>query len=142
MPQTYDRILKSGRGFTPGGLAETSIGGRDVKIAAIGAAGDAGEVIDCGGLVVLPGAIDTQVHFREPGLEQKEDLESGSRAAVLGGITGVFEMPNTKPNTDTADALADKLKRAAGRMWRSEEHTSEIQSLMRNPYAGFCWKKK
>src|SRR3546814_9129458 len=86
-------------------------------IAAIGAAGDAGEVIDCGGLVVLPGAIDTQVHFREPGLEQKEDLESGSRAAVLGGITGVFEMPNTKPNTDTADALADKLKRAAGRMW-------------------------
>src|SRR3546814_20249697 len=50
-------------------------------------------------------------------LEQKEDLESGSRAAVLGGITGVFEMPNTKPNTDTADALADKLKRAAGRMW-------------------------
>src|SRR3546814_846084 len=117
MPQTYDLILKNGRVFTPGGLAETSIGVRDGKIAAIGAAGDAGEVIDCGGLVVLPGAIDTQVHFREPGLEQKEDLESGSRAAVLGGITGVFEMPNTKPNTDTADALADKLKRAAGRMW-------------------------
>src|SRR3546814_20132831 len=88
---------------------------RDGKIAAIGAAGDAGEVIDCGGLVVLPGAIDTQVHFREPGLEQKEDLESGSRAAVLGGITGVFEMPNTKPNTDTAAALAAQLKRAAGR---------------------------
>lgn len=117
MPQTYDLILKNGRVFTPGGLAETSIGVRDGRIAAIGASGDAGEVIDCAGLVVLPGAIDTQVHFREPGLEQKEDLESGSRAAVLGGITGVFEMPNTKPNTDTADALADKLKRAAGRMW-------------------------
>src|SRR3546814_2838729 len=75
MPQTYDLILKNGRVFTPGGLAETSIGVRDGKIAAIGAAGDAGEVIDCGGLVVLPGAIDTQVHFREPGLEQKVDLE-------------------------------------------------------------------
>src|SRR3546814_19544287 len=90
------------------------MGVRDGKIAAIGAAGDAGEVIDCGGLVVLPGAIDTQVHFREPGLEQKEDLESGSRAAVLGGITGVFEMPNTKPNPDTDDALADRKSVVTG----------------------------
>jgi dihydroorotase len=61
--------------------------------------------------------IDTQVHFREPGLEAKEDLESGSRAAVLGGVTAVFEMPNTKPNTDSADAVNDKLARAKDRMW-------------------------
>ncbi len=61
--------------------------------------------------------IDSQVHFREPGLEHKEDLESGSRAAVMGGVTAVFEMPNTKPNTDTAERVADKLARAHHRMW-------------------------
>lgn len=117
MPQTYDLILKNGHVFTPGGLVETNVGVKEGRIAGLGVSGDAGEVIDCTGLTVLPGAIDTQVHFREPGLEQKEDLESGSRAAVLGGITGVFEMPNTKPNTDSPQALADKLKRAQGRMW-------------------------
>ena len=61
---------------------------------------------------MLPGVIDSQVHFREPGLEHKEDLETGSRAAVLGGVTAVFEMPNTKPLTTTAEALADKVLRA------------------------------
>ncbi len=64
----------------------------------------------------MPGVIDTQVHFREPGLEWKEDLETGSRAAVLGGVVAVFEMPNTEPTTTDPDALADKLSRAAGRM--------------------------
>lgn len=114
---TYDLILKNGRAFTPGGVVEADIGVTAGRIAGIGVAGDAGETIDCTGLMILPGVIDTQVHFREPGLEAKEDLESGSRAAVLGGVTGVFEMPNTKPNTDTAEALADKLTRANGRMW-------------------------
>src|SRR3546814_12090499 len=107
----------NGRVFTPGGLVDADIGVRGDKIAGIGVSGDAGEVIDCTGLTILPGAIDTQVHFREPGLEHKEDLETGSRAAVLGGITGLFEMPNTKPTTDSAEALADKVKRAEGRMW-------------------------
>jgi dihydroorotase len=93
------------------------IGVRDGKIVGIGVSGDAGETIDCTGLNILPGVIDTQVHFREPGLEAKEDLESGSRAAVLGGVTSVFEMPNTRPNTDSAGALADKLARAENRMW-------------------------
>jgi len=65
---------------------------------------------------VLPGVIDTQVHFREPGLEWKEDLETGSRGAVLGGVVAVFEMPNTEPTTTDADAMADKLARAKGRM--------------------------
>ncbi len=58
-------------------------------------------VIDCTGLHILPGVIDTQVHFREPGLEHKEDLASGSLSAVMGGVTGVFEMPNTNPLTTT-----------------------------------------
>ena len=64
----------------------------------------------------LPGVIDTQVHFREPGLEWKEDLETGSRAAALGGVVAVFEMPNTNPQTTTAEALADKVARAHHRM--------------------------
>ncbi|MFC3713471.1 dihydroorotase [Sphingoaurantiacus capsulatus] len=117
--QTFDMILRGGGVYTPGGLTECDVAVSGGKIAALlpRGAGSAGETVDCTGLTVLPGAIDTQVHFREPGLEHKEDLESGSRAAVLGGITGLFEMPNTKPNTDTADALNDKLGRAKGRMW-------------------------
>ncbi len=114
---SYDLILKHGTVWTPSGPVETSVGVRDGKIVGLGVSGDANEVIDCTGLMVLPGVIDSQVHFREPGLEAKEDLESGSRAAVLGGVTAVFEMPNTKPNTDSAEALADKLNRARDRMW-------------------------
>ncbi len=64
----------------------------------------------------MPGVIDTQVHFREPGMEWKEDLETGSQAAVMGGVVAVFEMPNTIPNTTNADIFADKLKRAHHRM--------------------------
>lgn len=113
----YDLILKNGTVWTPGGPVQTSVGVRGGKIVELGVSGDAAQVIDCTGLTVLPGVIDTQVHFREPGLEAKEDLESGSRAAVLGGVTAVFEMPNTKPNTDSAKALEEKLRRAENRMW-------------------------
>ena len=67
------------------------------------------------GLHVLPGIIDSQVHFREPGLTHKEDLETGTRAAILGGVTTIFEMPNTNPPTTTKEAFADKLQRAQGR---------------------------
>ncbi len=114
---TFDLKLVGGTVHLPSGPARLDVGVRDGKIVAIGARGDAGETIDCTGLDVLPGVIDSQVHFREPGLEMKEDLESGSRAAVLGGVTAVFEMPNTKPNTDSADAVNDKLARAKDRMW-------------------------
>jgi len=114
---SFDMILRNGTVWTPGGPIEADVGVRDGKIVEIGVSGDAGETIDCTGLTVLPGVIDTQVHFREPGLEAKEDLESGSRAAVLGGVTAVFEMPNTNPNTDTAERLNDKLARANNRMW-------------------------
>ncbi|MCB0366719.1 MAG: dihydroorotase [Bdellovibrionaceae bacterium] len=74
-------------------------------------------VFQAKGLQILPGLIDTQVHFREPGLEHKEDLASGTRGALLGGITAVFEMPNTKPNTVSALDLADKMTRAKNRAW-------------------------
>jgi dihydroorotase len=116
MAQIHDLILEGGTVWTPGGPVETSIGVRDGRISQLGASGDAGERIDCTGLTILPGVIDSQVHFREPGLEHKEDLASGSRAAVLGGVTAVFEMPNTSPNTDSAGRVADKLERARG-MW-------------------------
>jgi dihydroorotase len=114
---SVDLKLKGGRVHLPGGPAELDVGVRGGRIVAIGDVGDAGETVDCSGLDVLPGVIDSQVHFREPGLELKEDLESGSRAAVLGGVTAVFEMPNTKPNTDSAEAVNDKLARARNRMW-------------------------
>nr|WP_295466910.1 dihydroorotase [Mesorhizobium sp.] len=118
MSATFDLILKGGTVVNHDGE-----GARDVGIVAgrIHALGDlsrasAGETIDCTGLHVLPGVVDSQVHFREPGLEHKEDLETGSRAAVLGGVTAVFEMPNTKPLTTSEAALADKVARATGRM--------------------------
>lgn len=90
--------------------------GRITGLGQIGAV-TAAEEIDAKGLHLLPGVIDSQVHFREPGNEHKEDLESGSRAAVMGGVTAVFEMPNTKPSTSTPAALADKIARAKDRMW-------------------------
>jgi len=88
MSETYDLLIRGGSAFLPGGLADADIAVKDSRIAAVGAlAGvEAAETFDASGLVVLPGVIDTQVHFREPGGEYKEDLESGSRAAVSGGV--------------------------------------------------------
>ena len=118
MPETYDLIVRGGEVINHAGRGPADVGVRGGKIAAVGDLGQAsaGQVVDATGLLVMPGVIDTQVHFREPGLEWKEDLETGSRGAVLGGVTAVFEMPNTEPTTTDADALADKLARAAGRM--------------------------
>src|SRR4029077_6603876 len=109
----YDLILAGGTVVNQDGIGARDIGVRKGRIAALGRiAKDAGgERIDCKGLHVLPGIIDTQVHFREPGATHKEDLETGSRSAVLGGVTAVFEMPNTDPPTTDAAALADKIKR-------------------------------
>ena len=103
MPQTFDLVLSRGTVVNHDGVAKRDVGVRDGRVAAIGdlSAASAGERIDCAGLHVLPGVIDNQVHFREPGPVHKEDLETGSRAAVLGGVTAVFEMPNTDPSTTT-----------------------------------------
>ncbi|MFQ6018805.1 MAG: dihydroorotase, partial [Kiloniellaceae bacterium] len=99
MAETHDLVIKGGTAVTPAGVRPADIGVRAGRIAAVGEIGAAaaGEVLDARGLHVLPGAIDTQVHFREPGLEHKEDLASGTAAAALGGIAAVLEMPNTKP---------------------------------------------
>ena len=118
MAQSYDLILKGATIVNHDGEGVRDLGLTGGRIAAIGklSPGQAAETLDCRGLHVLPGVIDTQVHFREPGLTHKEDLETGSRAAVLGGVTAVFEMPNTDPLTVTREALADKLKRGHHRM--------------------------
>src|ERR1700744_3262311 len=99
MSPSFDTILKSGTVVNQDGEGVRDIGITNGRIAAIGslAQGSAGEVVDCKGLHILPGVMDTQVHFREPGLTHKEDLETGSRSAVMGGVTAVFEMPNTDP---------------------------------------------
>jgi dihydroorotase len=138
---SFDLKLAGGTVHLPGGPAATDLWVRDGRVAQIGGEGDAGAVIDCTGLDVLPGVIDTQVHFREPGLVHKEDLETGSRAAVLGGVTAVFEMPNTNPNTDNADAISDKLARAKDRMWcdhafyvgATAENAEQLAELERLP---------
>jgi dihydroorotase len=118
MADTYDLILKGGTVVNQDGEGLRDLGIRGGRFAAIGdlSRAAAGETIDCCGLHLLPGVIDSHVHFREPGLTHKEDLESGSRGAVLGGVTAVFEMPNTDPTTTTAEAIADKVKRGHHRM--------------------------
>ncbi|ABD05828.1 dihydroorotase, multifunctional complex type [Rhodopseudomonas palustris HaA2] len=118
MTATFDTILKGATIVNHDGEGIGDIGISGGRIAALGSLGaeKAGETIDCGGLHVLPGVIDTQVHFREPGLTHKEDLETGSRSAVMGGVTAVFEMPNTNPLTVTEETFTDKVKRAEHRM--------------------------
>ncbi len=115
-------------------------GGRIVAIGDV-AAGAAPTEIDATGLTVLPGIIDSQVHFREPGAEHKEDLESGTRSAALGGVTSIFEMPNTNPLTITEEALADKFQRCRGRahvdhaffIGASPDNVDELHRLERLP---------
>ncbi len=116
--ETYDLILKGGTLVNHDGVGARDVAVRDGRIAALGSfsADQAGDVIDCTGLHVLPGVIDTQVHFREPGLTHKEDLETGAHAAVMGGVTAVFEMPNTNPLTISEQTLADKVAAAHHRM--------------------------
>lgn len=143
MPETFDLLLKGGTIVNHDGIGTRDLAIKDGQIADIGSIdpGTAGEVIDATGLTILPGVIDSQVHFREPGLTHKEDLESGSRGAVLGGVTTVFEMPNTNPNTTTAEALADKVSRAHHRMFcdfafyvgGTEDNIADIPELERLP---------
>ncbi|MDX2223742.1 MAG: dihydroorotase [Rhodospirillaceae bacterium] len=143
MADTFDLIIRGGTVMTPSGPADTSVGVRDGKIAAFGdlPPSRAGQVYGATGLTVLPGVIDEQVHFREPGPVHKEDLETGTRGAVLGGVTTVFEMPNTDPPTTTAEALAEKVRRATGRAWTdfafyigaSAENADDLTDLERLP---------
>ncbi len=145
MAETYDLILKGGTVVNQDGEGARDVGIRGARFAAIGdlSRASAGETIDCRGLHILPGVIDSHVHFREPGLTHKEDLESGSRGAVLGGVTAVFEMPNTDPLTTTAEALVDKVRRGHHRMHcdfafyvgATRENTQHLSELERLPGA-------
>lgn len=146
-----DLILTGATVMLPGGSTQTDVGLKAGKIVALGDAKaqnwQAAQTIALNGLHLLPGVIDSQVHFREPGLTHKEDLESGTRGAVMGGVTTVFEMPNTSPSTTSAEAMQDKLNRAQGRCWSnyafymgvSQENATELTTLERLP--GVCGTK-
>jgi len=145
----FDLIVRGGTIVNHNGEGVGDIGVAGGRIAAIGdlARLSADVEIEAAGLHVLPGVIDTQVHFREPGNEHKEDLETGTRAAALGGVTAVFEMPNTAPPTTTAEALNDKLRRAKGRahvdhafyVGATHENADQLGELERLP--GCCGVK-
>lgn len=113
-----DFLIKNGTVFTPNGKENIDIGVSEGQISILEKSipiESSKEVFNAKDLLVLPGVIDTQVHFREPGLEYKEDLETGMKSAIKGGVTAVFEMPNTNPCTSSKEALQDKLNRASGR---------------------------
>jgi dihydroorotase len=139
----YDVIIRGATCVSHRGIGVADVGIQDGRTAAIGDLGQAsaGEEIDARGLHLLPGVIDTQVHFREPGNEHKEDLETGSRSAVLGGVTAVFEMPNTSPSTTTVERLAEKVQRGTNRMWcdfaffagAAAENVEQLGELERQP---------
>ena len=145
-----DLVLKNATVLIPNphgqGLSEhrLDLGVLDGRIAEISASikTAAAKTMDLRGLHILPGVIDSQVHFREPGLMHKEDLESGTRGAALGGVTSVFEMPNTSPSTTTRESLEDKVNRAMNRchthfaffIGASPENADQIKDLELLPH--------
>ena len=143
MTNTLDLIIKGGEIVNQDGRGQADIGIRDGRIMALGDVSgfEAEKTISATGLTILPGVIDSQVHFREPGGEHKEDLETGSRGAVMGGVTCVFEMPNTSPLTTSAETLADKIRRGRHRMFcdfafyvgGTRENIDDIPDLERLP---------
>ena len=117
MSDNYSLILKNGSCYIDGKLTKADLGLSGGKIKKIGKIElNSSKVFDATNKVILPGIIDTQVHFREPGSTDAEDLESGSRAAVLGGVTSLFEMPNTNPPTSNMTEFEKKLQLAKDRM--------------------------
>lgn len=139
----YDTIFKNATLVNHDGEGLADVAVRAGCIAALGdLSGDsAREIVDCTGLHILPGVIDTQVHFREPGLTHKEDLESGSLSAVMGGVTGVFEMPNTNPLTTSRETFEAKIAAGTNRMHcdfafyigGTHENVDELAALERLP---------
>ena len=115
---TADLVIRSGLVVSPDSVIEASVAIKDGRVIAVGddtIMPRAAETLDARGLHVLPGAIDDHVHFRDPGYSHKEDFASGTAAAAFGGVTTVFDMPNTIPPTGTPQILADKLKMATGK---------------------------
>ncbi len=116
---SHSLLITNARMVNEGQIQEGDLLVVDGRIARIGGAISAPgvEVLDAAGQVLMPGMIDDQVHFREPGVTHKADIATESRAAIAGGITSFMEMPNTKPQTVTLDALEAKFALAAGRAW-------------------------
>lgn len=146
----YDTVITNGTVMLPSGeSAQLDVGLADGKITGLGnlKTADTNDTFDATGLHVLPGVIDSQVHFREPGPTHKEDLAHGMRGALLGGITTIFEMPNTNPTTTTVEAFEDKLERASRSAWcnyafyvgASAENATDLPQLERLP--GCCGVK-
>lgn len=119
MALSYDLLIRGGTCVLHRGLARVDLGVIGGRITAIGELDPdaAAQVLDARGLHVLPGVIDTQVHLREPGLEPGATISANTRAAILGGITSVLELPDLRPPTITAAALEDKISRARAGSW-------------------------
>ena len=118
MSDNYSLIIKNGSCYIDGKFQNIDLALTGNKIKKIGKIDpNNSKIFDASNKIVLPGVIDTQVHFREPGANNAENLESGSRAAVAGGVTSVFEMPNTNPPTSTFDEFNKKLDAAKNRMF-------------------------
>ncbi|MEV8021309.1 dihydroorotase family protein [Streptomyces sp. NPDC086554] len=129
-----DLVVAGGRLVTPDGVREGTVVIRDSRIDALLAAEDevpAGPRLDAEGRYILPGLIDSHVHFRTPGLEYKEDWEHGSRAAIAGGVTTVLDMPNTRPPALDEATLLDKARNVQGRSW--VDHRFHIGADPENP---------
>ena len=150
MKKQLDLIITGGEVFLPNSSIEKiDIGIKDSKIVELGdlSKKDCEKKIVVNNLIVLPGAIDSQVHFREPGLTHKEDIMNGTKGAVLGGITSIFEMPNTNPSTTTKEALNEKLSIAQKNAYcnysffvgAAKENIENLKKLERLP--GCCGVK-
>ena len=115
----YDLLIKNGNVVIGNSFENLNIGIKNNKISLLSTSSnyESDNIVDAKNLIILPGVIDSQVHFREPGSEYKEDLQTGSMGAALGGVTSVFEMPNTYPPTSTVERLKDKFELAKDRMW-------------------------
>ena len=146
MANRYDLLIRGGTAILPWGKAQADIGVQDGRIAAIGAgpADSAEAVVDASGLHVLPGLIDPHVHLRDPGDAAVESIPTGTRAAVLGGFTSVFDMPNTAPAITDAETVAWKQGYVHGHAWcdmgiyvgATRRNTAELALLERS--RGVC----
>ena len=148
MSADFDLIVAGGTLVTARSMYAADLGIRGERIAAIaspGALGDAARVLDARGQHVLPGVIDGLVHFREPGLEYKEDFGSGSRSAVMGGVTVVLDMPNTVPPTSTAALVEEKRRLAESKAYcdfglfglLTEDNLEHLEPMARAGVVGF-----
>src|SRR6188508_2451143 len=137
------QIFKNAQVVLPDGIESVSVVIEDDRIADIDPAAQlaADETIDASGLYLLPGVIDDQVHFREPGLTHKEDLATASRACAKGGITTFLEMPNTSPTTTTQERLEEKLALASQKslvnyvfyIGATADNVAELKRVHRTP---------